>query len=291
MRGYIIMTDSCCDLNAQEVQELELTVLPLTFRMDGVDYQDTPDHAALSPQEFFHRVANGAECSTSAVSVGTYMDAMRSVLESGRDILCICFSGALSATYQSACIAADDLREEYPDATIEVIDSLSASRGMGMLVWQAVQRKKQGASLPELAEYVRELIPHQCHWFTVADLHHLKRGGRISAATAVVGTMLQVKPIMHEDKEGRLTARGKARGMKAALTALVDQMEELAIPPLSHQTVFICHADCPEYVEFVSKLIHDRFGITDIRSDYIGPVIGSHTGCGTLALFFMGTQR
>ena len=291
MRDFVIMTDSCCDLNAAEVKDLDLTVLPLSFRMDDKTMLDTPDHADMRPETFFEQIAVGKECATAAVNVGQFTDAMKSALDAGKDVLCICFSSALSTTYQSACIAADDLRGSYPDAKLLVIDSLSASRGQGMLLYYAVQEKRRGRTIEEVATFVREMIPHQCHWFTVADLNHLKRGGRVSAATAAVGTMLGIKPVMHMDDEGRLIPVGKARGMKAALTELVDTMERLGTKPLAEQTVFICHANCPDYADFVKELLRERFGVTDVRSDFIGPVIGAHVGCGTLGLFFMGEKR
>ncbi len=291
MRDFVIMTDSCCDLNAAEVKELELNVLPLSFLMDGKTMLDTPDHADMSPEKFFENIAAGKDCTTAAVNVGQFTDAMKQILDEGKDILCISFSSALSTTYQSAAIAAEDLRAEYPDAKITVIDSLSASRGQGMLVYYAVQEKRKGKTIDEVADYVRNTIQHQCHWFTVADLNHLKRGGRVSAAAALAGTMLNIKPVMHCDSEGRLTPVSKVRGMKAALTELVDTMERTGTQPISEQTVFICHANCPEHVEFVKNLLRERFGITDVRADFIGPVIGAHTGCGTLGLFFMGEAR
>ena len=291
MRDFVIMTDSCCDLNADEVKDLALTVLPLSFRMDDKTMLDTPDHADMSPETFFEKIAAEASCMTAAVNVGTFSDAMKAALDAGKDILCINFSSALSTTYQSACIAAEELRAQYPDAKILVIDSLSASRGLGMLLYYAAAEKRKGKTIEEVAAFVQETIPHQCHWFTVADLNHLKRGGRVSAATAAVGTMLGIKPVMHMDDEGRLTAVGKARGMKAALTELVDTMEKLSVKPASKQTVFLCHANCPDYADFVKDLLRERFGITDVRSDFIGPVIGAHVGCGTLGLFFMGEKR
>ena len=291
MRDFVIMTDSCCDLNADEVKALDLTVLPLSFRMGERTMLDTPEHTDMSPETFFERIAAGDDCMTAAVNVGAFFDAMKAALDADRDVLCISFSGALSTTYQSACIAAEELRGSYPDAKVVVIDSLSASRGLGMLLYYAAREKRGGKTIDEVADFVRERIPRQCHWFTVADLNHLKRGGRVSAATAAVGTMLGIKPVMHMDGEGRLTPVGKVRGMKAALTELVDTMERLAVKPVAEQTVFVCHANCPDYADFVKELLRERFGITDVRSDFIGPVIGAHTGCGTLGLFFMGETR
>ena len=292
MRDYIIMTDSCCDLSQQEVEELDLTVLPLSFTIEGKTLLNTPDHADMSPEEFFQKIAAGADCTTAAANVGQFTDAMEKVLSEEKDILCICFSSALSTTYQSACIAASDLREKHPGAKIVVIDSLSASRGQGMLLYRAVrERREKGLDIDALARYVENIIQSQDHWFIVDDLNHLKRGGRVSAAAALVGTMLGIKPVMHTDSEGRLTPVSKARGSKAALRALVDKMEEIGIEPEKNQPVFICHANCPDYVAYVKELLKERFNVTDVRADFIGPVIGAHTGCGTLGLFFVGTER
>ena len=291
MRDYVIMTDSCCDLNAQEVAESGLCVIPLTFTIGGRNYRDTPDHADMSLAEFYRRLRAGESSVTAAANVGDFIDAMRPILREGKDVLCVVFSSALSTTYQSACIAADGLRGEFPDAKIVVIDSLAASRGQGMLVWHAAKEKAKGKTIDEAADWVRANVPHQDHWFTVDDLGHLRRGGRLNATSAIVGTVLSIKPVMHCDDEGRLTAVGKARGMKQALTELVNKMDELGTRPLEKQTVFICHADAPESVAFVKALLRERFGVTDVRADYIGPVIGSHTGAGTLGLFFFGEKK
>ena len=291
MRDYVIMTDSCCDLSAEEVAESALVVLPLTFTMDGKTYRDTPEHEDMSLAEFYRNIRKGKECTTAAVSVGAFLDAMREVLRSGRDVLCVSFSSALSTTYQSACIAAEELRQEFPDGRIIVIDSLAASRGQGMLVWYAAKKKAEGKSIDEVADWVREMAPHQDHWFTVYDLNHLRRGGRLNATSAIVGTVLAIKPILHTDAEGKLTPVSKARGMRAALDGLVKKMDELGTRPLSEQTVFICHADAQDSVDYVVSLLKERFGVTDVRANFIGPVIGSHTGAGTLGLFFFGSER
>ena len=291
MRDYVIMTDSCCDLSAEEVAESALVVLPLTFTMDGKTYRDTPEHEDMSLAEFYRNIRKGKECTTAAVSVGAFLDAMRDVLRSGRDVLCVSFSSALSTTYQSACIAAEELRQEFPDGRIIVIDSLAASRGQGMLVWYAAKKKAEGKSIDEVADWVREMAPHQDHWFTVYDLNHLRRGGRLNATSAIVGTVLAIKPILHTDAEGKLTPVSKARGMRAALDGLVKKMDELGTRPLSEQTVFICHADAQDSVDYVVSLLKERLGVTDVRANFIGPVIGSHTGAGTLGLFFFGSER
>ena len=292
MRDFVIMTDSCCDMTAAMAKDLELEVLPLSLNMGQDVYRNWLDGRDIGFEDFYARIRAGETATTSAVNVGEFEAAMRKVLESGKDILCINFSSALSTTYQSACIAAEDLKSEYPDAKILVIDSLSASRGQGMLLYRTVQeRRRSSPDIETLAAYVRSILQTQCHWFIVDDLNHLKRGGRVSATAAFVGTMLGIKPVMHTDSEDRLIPMSKARGTKAALKALVDKVEELGVEPDKNQPLFICHANCPDSVAYVKELLEERFGVTDVRADFIGPVIGAHTGCGTLGLFFVGTQR
>ena len=290
MRDYVIMTDSCCDLTDQMARDLELEVLPLTMHMDGQDYPNDLAGTAISNQEFYKRIRAGKLATTSAVNVGQFQDAMRRVLESGRDIVCVCFSSALSTTYQSAVIAAEDLRAEFPEAEIHVVDSLSASLGQGLLLYLAVEQKRKGLTAAELAKWVEDNRLTVCHWFTVDDLNFLKRGGRVSATTALLGTMLSIKPIMHTSDEGKLVPVSKARGRKAAIAALLDKIEALGIHP-EKQTMFICHADCEEDAKAVAKTIQDRFGTPTVHINYIGPVIGSHTGPNTMGIFFVGTQR
>ena len=290
MRDYVIMTDSCCDLTDQMARDLELEVLPLTMHMDGQDYPNDLAGTAISNQEFYKRIRAGKLATTSAVNVGQFQDAMRRVLESGRDIVCVCFSSALSTTYQSAVIAAGDLRAEFPEAEIHVVDSLSASLGQGLLLYLAVEQKRKGLTAAELAKWVEDNRLTVCHWFTVDDLNFLKRGGRVSATTALLGTMLSIKPIMHTSDEGKLVPVGKARGRKAAIAALLDKIEALGIHP-EKQTMFSCHADCEEDAKAVAQTIQDRFGTPTVHINYIGPVIGSHTGPNTMGIFFVGTQR
>ena len=290
MRDYVIMTDSCCDLTDQMARDLELEVLPLTMHMDGQDYPNDLAGTAISNQEFYKRIRAGKLATTSAVNVGQFQDAMRRVLESGRDIVCVCFSSALSTTYQSAVIAAEDLRAEFPEAEIHVVDSLSASLGQGLLLYLAVEQKRKGLTAAELTKWVEDNRLTVCHWFTVDDLNFLKRGGRVSATTALLGTMLSIKPIMHTSDEGKLVPVSKARGRKAAIAALLDKIEALGIHP-EKQTMFICHADCEEDAKAVAQTIQDRFGTPTVHINYIGPVIGSHTGPNTMGIFFVGTQR
>ena len=291
MRDYIIMTDSCCDLNQQEVDELGLTVLPLSFTIDGKTYLNTPDHAEMTPEEFFAKIAAGENSTTAAANVGQFDEAMRRALDAGKDILCICFSGALSTTYQSACIAAETVLAKHPEGRIRVIDSLSASLGQGLLMYLTAHKKlEENLTLDQLGDWVEENKLHVCHWFTVDDLNYLKKGGRVSAATALVGTMLSIKPIMHTSDEGKLTVVGKARGRKSSLNTLIDTVGRLGIN-LQDQVMFICQADCQAEAETVAAQLKQRYGVKEVYINYIGPVIGSHTGPNTMGLFFVGTER
>ena len=290
MREFVIMTDSCCDLSAAMAAELELSVLPLSLHMGGAVYRNWLDGRDIGFPEFYSRVRGGENATTAAVSVGDFETEMRKILSSGRDLLCVSFSSALSATYQSASIAAEELRTEFPEAEICVVDTLCASLGQGLLVWLCAQERKKGRSLAEVRDFAEAVKGRICHWFTVDDLNHLKRGGRISAATALFGTMLSIKPVMHVDDGGRLTPVGKTRGRRASLLALVNEMEKTAPDP-ERQTVFISHGDCLADAEFVAEEIRRRFGTRDIHINYVGPVIGSHSGPGTVALFFTGSPR
>ena len=290
MQDYIIMTDSCCDLTDQMARELELEVLPLTMTMDGEEYPNTLDGRYITNEEFYKRLRAGKTSTTAAANVGQFEDAMRAVLGRGQDILCLCFSSALSTTYQSAVIAAENVAPDFPERTIRVIDTLSASRGQGLLVYLAAQKKKEGLTLSQLGDWVEDNKLHICHWFTVDDLNHLKRGGRVSAAAALFGTMLSIKPVLHVDDTGHLVPVSKTRGRKASLLALVDRMAESAIDPAG-QTIFISHGDCEADAEFVADEVRRRFGVQDIYINYVGPVIGNHSGPGTLALFFLGSRR
>lgn len=292
MKQFSIITDSCCSLNADEVKELGIIVLPLSFTIEGKTYLDTPDPTELSPDAFFEKLQAGHECKTAAVSIGQYLAAMRAEIQAGKDVLCICFSSELSCTYQNAWAASNELYEEYPDSKIIVIDSLSACRGMGMLIYRtACEQRKKGLDLQQTADFVLRERDHQGHWFFVDDLRHLHRGGRVSKLVAVAGSILNIKPIMHCDAEGKLSVVGKARGVNGAINALINKMKELCTEQKERPTVFICHANCPQYVQRISRYLRDEFGITDIRADYICPVIGAHTGCGTLGLFFVSKHR
>jgi len=219
-----------------------------------------------------------------------YVEAIEPLLQAGRDVLVLAFSSGLSATFQSSKLAVEELSEKYPERKLYTVDTLCASLGQGLLVWYAARMKNEGRGIGAVRDWLEENKLHLCHWFTVDDLHFLKRGGRISSATAVLGTMLSIKPVMHVDDAGHLINVGKARGRKASLTALADKVGELAEDPAS-QTMYISHSACLEDAQFVADEVKRRYGVKEIVINSIGPVIGAHTGPGCVALFFMGKHR
>ena len=290
MKEFCLMTDSSCDLPAELASELRLLVLPLSLRMGEKTYRNYLDGREISFKAFYDRIRAGEMAATSAVSVGDFETAMRGVLAEGRDLLCLAFSSGLSTTYQSAVIAAEHLREEYPERRVEVIDSLSASGGQGLFVYLCAKERDAGKSFEEVCAFAREMAPYMCHWVTVDDLYHLKRGGRISTATALFGSMLAVKPVLHVDDAGKLINMEKARGRKASMFSLIEHMAATARDPVN-DPVFITHGDCPDDAEFLAGEVRRRFGTKQIFISYVGPVIGSHTGAGVLTLFFVGRPR
>ena len=290
MNDFVLLTDSSADLSDQLAKELGVEVLPLAFNMGNATYRNWPDNREMDPARFYKQLREGGSATTSAVNVSEYTDCIEPHLEAGRDVLVLAFSSGLSATCHSARIAAEELGERHPDRKVYVVDTLAASLGQGLLVWYAARMKNEGKSIDEVRDWVEDNKLHLCHWFTVDDLHFLKRGGRISPATAMLGTMLSIKPVMHVDDEGHLIKVGTARGRNASLKALVDHMAETAIDPGS-QTVFISHGDCLADAEKVAADVKARFGVKDVVINYVGPVIGAHSGPGTLALFFLGTHR
>lgn len=290
MNEYVIFTDSSVDLDDSMMKELELEFQPLIFNMDGKEYANWPDGREIGFTEFYNKLRSGSMSSTSQVNTDAFVDSFRPYLEQGKDVLYLGFSSGLSGTVNSGRIAAEELAPEYKDARVVVVDTLAASLGQGLLVWHAVQLKRQGKTLDEVAAYVEENKLKLAHWFTVDDLNFLKRGGRLSGAAALFGTMLNIKPVLHVDNEGHLIAMEKVRGRKQSLLALVDHMEKTAINP-KDQTVFISHGDCLDDANFLADEVRKRFGVKDIYINHVGPVIGSHSGPGTMALFFIAEER
>ncbi len=290
MNTYRILTDSCCDLTQEMADALELTVVPLMLHFKGVEYPNDLDYHSIDIKTVYEGLRSGASTSTTAANPTAWAAAAEPILERGEDILILAFSSGLSTTYNAARMAADELTEKYPQRKIYVVDTLSASLGQGLLVWHTAKQCQAGATLEQARDFAENNKLHLCHWFTVDDLFFLKRGGRVSAATAVAGTMLQIKPVMHMDDEGHLINMAKARGRKAAIQALAAKMAQTAYDPAS-QTMFICHGDCLEDAEYLKKLIMEQYHVPEVLINYTGPVIGSHSGPGTLALFFLGEHR
>ena len=283
---FKIVTDSACDLPAEMIEALDLGIAALSVELDGRAYAE----GEMTPKELYDHLRSGKLPKTSAVNPELWADAMRPALEQGQDVLTLVFSSALSATCQNAFIAAEELRGEFPDRKLIVIDSLCAAIGLGLLVHTAAKLRDAGKTIEETAAWIEEHKLNVCHWVTVEDLMHLKRGGRVSAATAVVGTMLNIKPIIRVDDNGRLESLAKCRGRKAALNYLLDRMAESFDPEID-DTVFIGHGDCMEDAKYLEQKVRERFGVQNVHINYIGAVVGAHTGTGVAVLFFYGKKR
>ena len=288
MSEYVIFTDSACDIPEEILREWGVEYRWLTYTFDG-EFKQYSNYGLPYP-EFYDRVRKGGVARTSAVNADAFLDGFESILQTGKDILYIGFSSGLSSTYDAACIAAKELLEKYPGRKIRCVDTRAASAGFGLLLYMAVEKKKEGASLEENEQYILDNRFHLCHWFTVEDLIYLKRGGRISATTAIVGNILSFKPVMHMDDSGHLINMFKVRGRKNSLIALADKYGELALDP-SGGTVFISHGDCLDDAQKLADMLRERFGVKVAKIVYVGPVIGAHSGPGTIALFFLGRER
>ncbi len=288
MSDYQIITDSSCDFTAQKYRELGLLYAPLTLLYKGSSCGSFTEEADL--KAFYNSLREGEMPSTAAVNPEGWAKVMTPCLEAGKDILCLAFSSGLSTTYQSAVIAAKDLQEQYPQRRIRVVDTLAASLGQGLLVWYACRKRDEGLTLEELTAWCEENKLHLRHEFTVGDLEQLKRGGRVSAATALLGGMLNIKPMLCVDEAGKLITIGKVRGRKASIDSLVQQVAAHD-EGWDNSTMFICHGDCREDAEYLAQQVKDKYGVKEVYIGYTGAVIGAHTGPGVLALFFMGTKR
>ena len=287
MSQYQIITDSGCDLPKDKLEQLGVTLVPLTVNFRGESLEDSVDAGIKT---LYDGLRAGETASTSAINPTRWAAAMEPVLQEGKDVLVITFSSGLSTTYQSAVIAANELQENYPQRQIKVVDSLCASLGQGLLVWYACRKQSQGLSLSDLAVWLEENRMRLCHWFTVDDLMYLKRGGRVSATTALLGTMLNIKPVLHMDNEGHLINMSKTRGRKAAIDALAAKAVQLGLPG-QNELMYICHGDCREDAEYLAKRLKETTEVKEVFIGYTGAVIGSHSGPGTLAVFFLGSER
>ena len=289
MADYVIFTDSSCDIAPELLAQWEVPFVSLTVKFD--DEEKSFANFDRPFPVFYQKMRDGGVARTAAANMEAFKDAFRPVAEAGKDILYIGFSSGLSTTVNSGAMAAQELMEEYPGRRLITVDTFAASAGFGMLVWLAVQEKRRGADLDAAARFVEDHRFHLCHWFTVDDLVYLKRGGRVSAAAAFVGGLLNIKPVLHMDDPGHLIPMFKVRGRRASIKALADKYGELALNPGPDDTVFISHGDCLEDARLLEKMLSDRFGAKVQLITFVGPVIGSHSGPGTLALFFLGRER
>ena len=284
--SYKIITDSCCDFTDAQYKELDVACAPLSVVYNGESHSNFSEETAV--KAFYDELRGGVMATTSAVNPEGWIEVMKPILEEGKDILVMAFSSGLSTTYQSAVIAAQELKEKYPERTINVIDTLCAALGQGLLVWYACKKRDEGMSLAELTAWVEDNKLNISHWVTVDDLSHLKRGGRISATTALVGTMLNIKPIIYVNDEGKLINTAKVRGRKAAIEYIAAKVGELGSDV---ETITIAHGDCPEDAAALEKLVKEKYGVKNVITGYVGPVIGAHTGPGVLVIFFMAKHR
>lgn len=286
MSNFVIITDSTTDLPKSYYKEKNVPVVSLSYMMDGVTYEDMN---GLSGKELFEKIREGAMPTTSQINPEQAREALEPFAKEGKDIIYIAFTSGLSGSYNSVRIAAEELLEEYPDRKIAVIDSLCASMGEGLLLYKAVELKEQGKSFEEIVDWVENNKLNICHDVTIDDLHHLHRGGRVSKTSAVVGSIIKIKPMIHVNEEGKLIVIGKERGRKKAMLSLVERMEQKQ-GDFKNDVVMIVHGDVEEDAEFLKKEIESRFGITNIITNCIGSVIGSHTGPGVIAIFYMGDR-
>lgn len=287
MRTYQIITDSACDLPKAMLEQLDVLATPLHVLFRGVNMPDSVDEGL---KEVYDGLRAGESTSTSAVNPEGWATVIEPVLAAGKDALVLAFSSGLSTTYQSAVIAAQELAEKYPQRQVRVVDTACAALGQGLLVWHTCKMRDAGMDLDQLANWCEKNKLHLCHWFTVNDLMFLKRGGRISATTAVVGTMLQIKPVLRVDDNGKLVSMEKARGRKASMEALIKKLDTMG-EGYDNSTVFVCHGDCLEEALQMKEQLLKREGVQEVFVGNLGAVIGSHAGPGTLALFFMGKHR
>ena len=287
MENYVILTDSSCDIAKDLAQELDIKVISLEAVFDN---GTTKLDSEIDVKDFYAQLRQKVQITTSAVGIDRFLNFIEPFLAEGKDVLYLGFTSGLSGTFNAGFVASRELSEKYPDRKVYAVDTLCASLGQGLLVYLCAKMRMEGKSIEEVRMFAEENKLNVCHWFTVDDLFFLKRGGRVSAATAVMGTMLSIKPVMHVDNKGRLVNVEKARGRKAALDALFSKMQATAIKPET-QTCFICHGDCEEDAKYLANRMKNELGVPEVIIGYTGPVIGAHSGPGTMAIFYLGTER
>ena len=290
MAQFQIVTDSTSDLTQEMVEELGVELIPMNFTIGTDSFMDYADEKDISSHDFYQRIAQGESSTTNQIGLAVFTEVFEKYLQAGKDVLYLGFSSGLSGTYNNSVIVARSLAEKYPERKVYAVDTLAASLGEGLLVWHAVQKQRAGASIDEVRDWIEQNRNRMHHWFTVDDLNHLKRGGRISGAAALMGTMLGIKPVMHFDDEGHIILIDKIRGRKQSLDDLVNHMKKTSEDALG-QMIFISHSDSQEGAEYVRQQVAEIFGVEQFRMGPIGPVIGAHTGTGTVALFYLGKDR
>ena len=286
--AFQIITDSCCDFTDAQYRAMNVTCVPLTVMWNGKSRGHFSDEEAL--REFYHQMRNGLIAGTSALNPDNWYQAMEPCLKDGHDLLVLTVSSGISATYQSAVIAARELEEQHPHRNIRVVDSMGGSLGEGLLLWHACRLRDAGESLEAVADWLESCCRRVCHWVTVNELSYLKRSGRLSGATALVGTMLDIKPIIRVTEEGKLVSTGKIRGRKASVRALAKRFAENRSPE-EEELVTIAHGDCMEDALALAAILREGYGVENIHIGYVGPILGAHTGPGVLGLFHIGSKR
>lgn len=290
MEKYVIVTDSCIDLPKSLIDSLGIKVIPLTVIIEKKEYKNYPDEREITAIDFYNLLRSEVVATTSQLSPSDLINVFEPLLQEGFDILSISFSSALSGTYMSAVVARNELLKDYPLRKILTIDSLSASMGQGLLVTYAAKMKNAGQSIEEVAKWIEDNKQSFAHLFTVSDLNHLKRGGRLSAGKAFIGTLIQLKPLLHVSEEGKLVPIAKARGRKVALNRMVERVVQTIDNP-ADQLIYISHGDCYEEALYVKEQLLKLIDVKEVLINYIGPVIGAHSGLGTLAIFYRGNER
>ena len=290
MSDFVILTDSSCDLPAGLAREKGIEYVPLTVRLDGKEYRNELDESEISSKDFYDKLRKGAPVQTSAPTAQEFEERIAAFAEKGQDVLYLGFSSALSATYNVGRSAMEAVREKYPERKLLAVDTLCASLGEGLMVLLAERERAKGKSIDEVAKYVEDTKLHLCHWFTVADLEHLRRGGRISGASAMLGTLLQIRPLMHVNDLGELKVVSKVRGQRAVLQRILERVQQTAIEP-QNQLMCISHGDCEDEAKLLRDMVAQSLGVKEFVISPVGPVIGAHSGPGTLAFFFLGNER
>jgi DegV family protein with EDD domain len=285
----IIITDSCCDLPLEYINENNIPVISLTFHFKGREYKDDFGKS-IDYKTFYDEVRKGEMSNTSQINAYIFEEIFKKYISEGYSIIYIAFSSALSGTYNSSLIARENILDENKNADITIVDSRSASMGQGLIVYYANEMLKKGASKQEIVDWLENNKLRVNHWFTVDDLNHLKRGGRVSAASAAIGTILDIKPILHVNDDGKLIPVTKVKGRKKSIKTLAEELKNKIVNP-EEQTIFISHGDSFEDAKMLEKIILEEVKVKNVLINYVGPVIGSHSGPGTIALFFIGQNR